>query len=571
MKVLLTALNAKYVHTNLAVRYLKHYTEDIDYQCIIKEFSINDRLENILEALLKEKPDIIGFSCYIWNIDMVEKLSKLIKRVDENIEIIYGGPEVSYNGPDFLSCNEGEYLIEGEGEETYREFIQYKLGKKDLKSIRGLIYKECDEKIDKALHRDLLDINELRFPYKETESFENKIIYYEAARGCPFRCKYCLSSTIDGVRLRNIEVVKQELTFLMRKDVSLVKFVDRTFNANRRYARELWTFLQEAKTDTCFHFEISADLLTEEDIEILRSAPKGRFQFEIGVQTTNKKVIENIDRTMDIEKLTYAVKELRKYDNIKLHLDLIAGLPGEDFSSFKKSFNEVYAMGAHEIQLGFLKLLKGSLMRAEENKWGMVYSPYPPYELLKNRDISYDELVILKRVEEMVDKYNNSSNFKYILQYLLPNFTTPFDFFLKLSEFFNDKGYFDRNISGVDYYRIFIKFYEATVGENSSELKDIIKFDYLETNRKSWIPEFLDRNISKEEEKNLKQTLINKYSITTTKGTYIEGYNIDMIEFVTNNKLIKKKCYLVYSNEEIPVKTFYDGDIPIYIRKIDKF
>ncbi|WP_163191709.1 B12-binding domain-containing radical SAM protein [Clostridium thermarum] len=557
MKVVLIALNAKYVHTNLAVRYLKHFTQDLDYQCTIKEFSINDRLENILENILKEKPDVIGFSCYIWNIDMVEKLSRLIKRVNENIEILYGGPEVSYDSKEFLQSNEGDYVIEGEGEETFREFLQYKLGQRVLEGIRGLWYKDSKGQINTPLHRNLIDINQLIFPYRDEDNFKNKIIYYEASRGCPFRCKYCLSSTIDGVRFRDIEVVKSELSILMKREISLVKFVDRTFNANRGYAREIWNFLKEQDTDTCFHFEISADLLTDEDIEILVSAPKGRFQFEIGVQTTNEKVIRNIDRTMNLEKLADNVKKLKAADNIKLHLDLIAGLPEEDFNSFKKSFNEVYSMGPHEIQLGFLKLLKGSLMREEEEKWEMVYSPYPPYEILKNKDISYEELLVLKKIEEMVDKYYNSGNFHNILNYLIPDFETAFDFFHKLSEFFDSEGYFDRNISGVEYYRIFIDFNEKFIRKDSAVLKDIIKYDYLSSNKKNWIPDFLDRKISKEEEKKIKQILIDKYNITTTKGVYIEGYDIDIDRFVGDNAIFKRKCYLVYGNEKTPVKTIY--------------
>ena len=571
MKVLLTALNAKYVHTNLAVRYLKSYTEDLDYNCIIKEFSVNDRVENILESLLKERPQVIGFSCYIWNIDMVEKLSSLIKLVDDSIEILFGGPEVSYDGKEFLHSHEGDYVIEGEGEETFREFLEYKLGKRSIGSIRGLFYKDRQGNINSILHRDLVDVDQLIFPYMYEESFKSKIIYYEAARGCPFNCKYCLSSTIQGVRLRNIDVVKKELSKLMRRGISLIKFVDRTFNANKNYSRELWKFLKEADTDTCFHFEISADLLTSEDIEILRTAPKGRFQFEIGVQTTNEVVIKNIDRTMDLERLTYNVRELMKADNIKLHLDLIAGLPGENFESFRNSFNEVHAMGAHEIQLGFLKLLKGSSMRAEEKKWGMVYSPYPPYEVLKNKDISYEELVILKRVEEMVDKYHNSGGFSNILKYIVPKFESPFDFYLTLAEFLNKEGFFDRNISGVDYYRIFIRFNESVLKEDVNIIKDIIKYDYLNSNKKSWLPDFLDRSITKDEEKIIKQMLIDRYNISTTKGIYIEGYNLDINKFVAYNSIIKKKCYLVYSNEETIVKTFYKEEIVTYNGKIDKF
>lgn len=561
MKLVLTALNAKYVHTNLAVRYLKEYTKDLEYECVIKEFSINDRLENILETLIDEKPEVIGFSCYIWNIELVSKLSTLIKKVNPRIEILFGGPEISFDGREFLESVAGDYLIEGEGEEAFRQFVLYKLNKRSIEDIPGLFYKNEEGFIKGEENCKLLDMNQLPFPYNNEFDFNNKIIYYEASRGCPFNCKYCLSSTIKGVRFRNIDLVKEELTLLMNRGVTLVKFVDRTFNANRAYARSLWQFLKEADTNTCFHFEISADLLTDEDIELLNSVPKGRFQFEIGVQSTNEEVVRNINRTMNIEKLGQRVKELRLPDNIHLHLDLIAGLPGEDYESFVESFNKVYSFNPHVIQLGFLKLLKGSQMKAEEEQWGMIYSPYAPYEIIRNNYISYEELAILKKVEAIVDKYYNSGNFESILRFIMPNFNSAFDFFLGLAEFFQGKGYFSRTISGVDYYRILIEFYQEQVGKEVSILKDILKYDYFRINKRSWIPDFLDKNVSKEEEKNIKDMLVNKYTIPTTKGVYIQGYNIDINGFIKNGLIINKKCFLVYNNEKGAVKTFYSEEI----------
>lgn len=557
MKVVLTALNAKFVHTNLAVRYLKRYTEKMDYECVIKEFSINDQLERILEEIIKEKPQVVGFSCYIWNIDMVIKLAQLIRKVDNHIEILYGGPEVSYDSMEFLTQNEGEYLIEGEGEATYREFIEYKLCSREIAGIRGLYRKRADGTVEGSGPRPLLNMDELVFPYVPEDNFENRIVYYEASRGCPFRCKYCLSSTIQGVRFRNIEMVKEELGFLMEKGVTLVKFVDRTFNCNRAYAREIWRFLIGADTRTTFHFEISADLLTDEDITLLNTAPKGRFQFEIGVQTTNPQVVKNIDRTMSVAMVARKVQQLREKDNINLHLDLIAGLPGEDFESFKKSFNDVFYMKPHVIQLGFLKLLKGSSMREEEYKWGMTYTPYPPYEILKNNYISYDELIILKKVEEVVDKYHNSGRFNTILKYFYPKFQSPVDFYLKLADFFDKRGYFARSISGVDYYRILLEFNEKLIGTDEIVLKDIIKYDFLSTNKKNWIPGFLDRNVTKEEERRIKDILIEKYHISSTKGVYVEGFNIDIMKFVSDNLVHMEKCYVIYNNEEVDVKVLY--------------
>lgn len=397
MKILLTAINSKFIHSNLAVRYLKAFTEDMDYISKIREFSINDRDEKVLEEIIKEKPDIVAFSTYIWNIEMVKRLSNLIKIVNSHIKILYGGPEVSYDSSNILNELNGDYLIEGEGEKTYREFVEYTLGERDIKSIRGLYYKEGNKVIGNG-NRPLMNMNEIVFPYKMDENLDNKIVYYEASRGCPFNCKYCLSSTIHGVRFLDIERVKKELQFFIDKKVKLVKFVDRTFNCNFKFSTAIWEFLINAETNTQFHFEISADILKPQELELLRRAPKDRFQFEVGVQTTNDEVLNRINRFVNFSDIKEKVVELLEIKNIKQHLDLIAGLPGEDIASFKKSFNDVYSIEPEEIQLGFLKLLRGSSMREEAEEYGMRYSPYPPYEIIATNDISYDELLTLKKL-----------------------------------------------------------------------------------------------------------------------------------------------------------------------------
>ena len=343
MKILLTAINSKYIHSNLAVRYLKKFTERLDYECIIREFSINDRDERILEEIIKEKPQVVAFSTYIWNIEVVTRLSYLIKAVDESIEILYGGPEVSYDSMNILKELPGEYIIEGEGEKTYKEFVEYKLGIKSIEEIRGLYYKK-DNEIFINGKRPLMNMDEIVFPYDEDENLDNKIVYYEASRGCPFNCKYCLSSTTHGVRFLNIERVKRELQYFIDKKVKLVKFVDRTFNCNYKFSMAIWEFLINADTDTKFHFEISADILKPQEIELLRKAPKDRFQFEVGVQTTNDDVLFRINRFVNFSDIKEKVEELMSIRNIKQHLDLIAGLPGEDLKSFKKSFNDVLAL-----------------------------------------------------------------------------------------------------------------------------------------------------------------------------------------------------------------------------------
>lgn len=373
MKVLLCGINSKYIHSNLAIRYLKAYTEDLNYICDIKEYTINHRIENILEDIIMEKPDVIAFSAYIWNLDYIEKLSNLIKLVNKDIIIVYGGPEVSYDGRESLESMAGDFLIEGEGEETYREFIECILDKESTnekyKRVRGL-YSKLNNEIFFGGKRDLMDFNKVKFPYKEDDDLSNKIVYYEASRGCPFKCSYCLSSTTHGVRFLEVERVKKELDFFINKNVRLIKFVDRTFNCNHEFAMEVWSYLIKRGGDTTFHFEVSADLFRDDEIALLKTAPKGKFQFEVGVQTTNNETLRSINRFVKFEVIKEKVQQLISGKNIHQHLDLIVGLPGEDYISFKKSFNDVYSIKPEMIQIGFLKLLKGSQMKEEQQKMG---------------------------------------------------------------------------------------------------------------------------------------------------------------------------------------------------------
>ncbi|MEG2291207.1 MAG: B12-binding domain-containing radical SAM protein [Clostridium sp.] len=545
MKVLLTAINSKFVHSNLAVRYLKAFTKDMDYTSKIREFSINDREENILEEIIKEKPDIVAFSTYIWNIEIVKRLSNLIKIVDKDIEIIYGGPEVSYDSNKILGELVGDYIIEGEGEKTYKEFIEYKLGQRNLNDIRGLYYKENGEVIANG-KRPLMNMDEIAFPYEKDENLDNKIVYYEGSRGCPFNCKYCLSSTTHGVRFLDSERVKKELKFFIDKKVRLVKFVDRTFNCNHKFSMAVWEFLINEETNTQFHFEISADILKPIELELLRKAPKDRFQFEVGVQTTNDDVLNRINRFVNFSDIKEKVCELLEIKNIKQHLDLIAGLPGEDYNSFKRSFNEVYSIEPEEIQLGFLKLLKGSSMREEAHLYNMKYSPYPPYEILSTKDVSYDELLILKKVEEMVDKYYNSQKFNNIIKFFIPKFETPFDFYLSLGRFFDKKGYFKRNIGNSEYYKVFLDFNMEILKGDNFILGDILKFDYLSFNKKRGMPSFLERNLTKEEEQEIKNKLRGKYSL---KEYQLETFCININRFILSGEVIKEKNYYLFAHE----------------------
>lgn len=548
MKILLTAINSKFVHSNLAVRYLKAFTKDMDYDCKIREFSINDREEKILEEIIKESPNVVAFSTYIWNIEMIKRLSNLIKLVDENIEILYGGPEVSYNSQNILRELNGDYIIEGEGEKTYREFVEYKLQERSLEDIRGLYYKK-DNNIFFNGKRPLMNMNEVVFPYEEDENLDNKIVYYESSRGCPFNCSYCLSSTIHGVRFLDIERVKKELSYFIKKEVRLVKFVDRTFNCNHKFTMAIWEFLINQDTKTQFHFEISADLLKDAELELLRKAPKDRFQFEVGVQTTNDEVLNRINRFVNFSDIKEKVDELLKLRNIKQHLDLIAGLPGEDYNSFKRSFNDVYSIKPEEIQLGFLKLLRGASIREEAVAYGMKFSPYPPYEILKTKDLSYEELLKLKKVEEMVDKYYNSQKFNNIINYLVKQFNNPFDFYYELGKYFDKKGYFNRNIGNSEYYKVFLDFNMEILKGDKDILNELLRFDYLNFNKKRGIPDFIGRSIKREEEEEIKNMLRHKYSF---KEYYLESFEIDIQTFLKDSIIIKKKDYYLFG---------YGGDI----------
>ncbi|NRT88845.1 B12-binding domain-containing radical SAM protein [Clostridium beijerinckii] len=544
MKVLITAIDSKFIHSNLAVRYLKSFTRDMDYESKIKEFTINDREGRILEEIIKEKPDIVAFSTYIWNVELISRVANLIKRVDSNIEILYGGPEVSFDSRSFLKNNVGEYVIEGEGEKTYRDFILYKLGKIKLEDVRGLHYK-INDIVYSNEKRPLMSMDEIVFPYEENEDLTNKIVYYEASRGCPFNCKYCLSSTSHGVRFLDIDRVLKDLMYFINKEVRLVKFVDRTFNCNSKFAMAIWDFLINQDTNTQFHFEISADILKPQEIELLSKAPKGRFRFEVGVQTTNDEVLRNINRFVNFSDIKEKVLEIEALRNIDQHLDLIAGLPGEDYESFKKSFNDMYEIKPEEIQLGFLKLLKGSSMREDAEKYGMEYSPYPPYEILKTDKISYEELLKLKKVEEMVDKYYNSQKFNHIIRYFERKFELPFDFYYSLGMFFEDKGYFSKNIGNAEYYKVFLDYSESVLQENNKHLKEIIRFNYLIFNKKRGLPEFLRSDMEKEEEKSIKEKLKEQYSF---KEYYLEKFSINLEKYILNNEIIEEDSYYMFNN-----------------------
>ena len=420
-KILLTAINAKYIHSNLAVYSLKKYAEDTGADIEIAEYTINQYVTDIVQSIYLKKPQVIAFSCYIWNRDHVGRVIEDIVRVLPDTEIWVGGPEGAYNAAAFME----EYpeitgIMIGEGENIFKNLVYYYTQEAPLLSeIKGIIYRNRENgKVITNPTEPLLDMSSIPFPYDNLELFRNKIIYYESSRGCPFSCSYCLSSIDKKLRFRNTELVKRELKIFIDNNIPQVKFVDRTFNCKKSHAMEIWKFILEQDNGiTNFHFEISADLLDEEALELLSRMRPGLVQFEIGVQSTNPMTIAEIDRTMNTERLKTVVGRINGFGNIHQHLDLIAGLPYEDFDSFKKSFNDVYAMKPEQLQLGFLKVLSGAEMELRAESYGLVYSSHPPYEVLYTKWLSYDEILKLKKIEQVVEIYYNSRQFTNTISY----------------------------------------------------------------------------------------------------------------------------------------------------------
>ena len=501
MKFLLVAVNAKFIHTNPALYSLRAYASqkengDCGEHITIAEYTINNRMEEILSGIYAHKPDAIGFSCYIWNISEIMALAKELPKILPNVPIWLGGPEVSYRAKEILeSYPELTGIMVGEGEATFAELVSFYAKKPadvmtQLAQIKGIVFRQDNEIVDTGL-RELTDLSKLPFLYDDLSQFEHKIIYYESSRGCPFRCSYCLSSIDKKVRLRDLDIVKKELQFFLDHKVPQVKFIDRTFNCNHEHAMEIWRYIKEHDNGiTNFHFEIAADLISEDEIELLNTLRPGAVQMEIGVQTTNADTLSEIRRKMDINKLKAVVERLHQGNNIHIHLDLIAGLPFEDYASFANSFNEVYAMKPEQLQMGFLKVLSGSYMEEKCKDYELLYTDKPPYEVLSTKWISYGDVCRLKRIEEMVEIYYNSNQFTATLPYVMRFFDTPFAMFEKLAEFYEKKGYFVSTPSRVYRYSVLLQFITEETDGDEALAKELLTMDiYLRENAKSR-PEF---------------------------------------------------------------------------------
>ena len=538
MKILLAAVNAKYIHSNLAVYSLKAYAGDPAVE--IGEYTINQQKDDILMDIYKRQPDILCLSCYIWNLDYIEEIVLEIGKLRPDMPIWLGGPEVSYDAKEVLRrlpCVKG--VMKGEGEKTFKEICRiYRnefekrenvCGYQDknvdnswkksesvdnqLKGVDGITFREEKEKIIDNPWRPIMDLSEVPFVYDHMEDFEHKIIYYESSRGCPFSCSYCLSSIDKCLRFRDISLVKKELQFFLDHKVPQVKFVDRTFNCRHDHAMEIWRYIKEHDNGiTNFHFEVAADVLKDDEIELISDMRPGLIQLEIGVQSTNIDTITEIHRKMDFKKVADIVTRINAGHNIHQHLDLIAGLPYEDLESFKQSFQDVYEVRPEQLQLGFLKVLKGSYMEKQKENYGLVYKDTPPYEVLYTKWLPYEDVLVLKKVEEMVEVYYNSSQFSNTLRLLEKEFDTAFALYDTLARFYEEKGYDKVSHSRIARFEILYEFIQTiTEEENLVLYKELLTYDlYLRENVKKR-PDFAgDYTLQKDELRYINEEILLK-------------------------------------------------------------
>lgn len=498
MKIFLTAINAKYIHSNLAVYSLRAYAKVFQEQIEIGEYTINNRVDYILEQIYKAKPDVLCFSCYIWNIGYVEDLITEYHKLCPEVPIWVGGPEVSYEVETFLEEHpQVTGVMIGEGERTFQQLCEYYVNQNGtLKELNGIAYKDSvSGEVIFTQPQEPMNMSDIPFCYDHIENFENRIIYYESSRGCPFNCSYCLSSIDKKLRFRDTELVKKELAFFIEKKVPQVKFVDRTFNCKHDHAMEIWRFVKEHDNGiTNFHFEISADLLNEEELALIHDMRPGLIQLEIGVQSTNEPTIREIHRTMKLELLKDIVRKIQSGGNIHEHLDLIAGLPYEDNAAFAKSFDEIYELKPNQLQLGFLKVLKGSYMYGHAAEYEIVYHEKTPYEVMKTKWLSFDDVLKIKQVEEMLEVYYNSGQFEITMKVLEPLFDSAFMMFQELGAFYEAKGYFGMSHSRIRRAEILLEFMRErkSSGAVMQMLEESLTFDlYYRENcksRPSWAP-----------------------------------------------------------------------------------
>ena len=559
MQFLLVAVNAKYIHTNPALYSLRAYAgKELIPFVSMAEYTINNRVEEVLGSLYLKDPDVIGFSCYIWNFHFIQELLRELPKVLPETEIWLGGPEVSFDGQEALKkFPMVRGIMAGEGEQTFKDLLSFyvakdhpkmKSGYGNLLEIPGLVLPEGS-----SLARTPLDFSTVPCPYDDLGEFKNKIIYYESSRGCPFRCSYCLSSIDKTVRFRDMELVMRELQYFLDHNVPQVKFIDRTFNCSRSRALEIWKYLADHDNGiTNFHFEIAAELLGREELELLKIMRSGLLQLEIGVQTTNPETLRKINRPADPEKIAGIVKEIKSGENIHVHLDLIAGLPYEGYDSFGRSFDCVYRMTPHQLQLGFLKVLKGTAIWEQAEAYGIVYGDRMPYEVLYTKWLSYGEVLKLKRIEEMVELYYNSNQFVYTLSALEREFSAPFAMFEELAAYYEKNGYLVNSPARSYRYQVLLDFVKDRIPEKTELFKELLTFDlYLRENAKSrpsfardllpWREKIWQFYCGEEEKPDLLAAYSDYHARQTMKMTHMEGFYYPVWEACKEMELIRGK------------------------------
>lgn len=481
MKILLTTLNAKYIHSSLALRCLQAYCRKDYPDIIIQEYTINDPLDQIVTGLVEQQPDLLCFSCYIWNIRQTLDVIDTIKKVLPECIILLGGPEVSYDGQDMMKKNQLiDFIAEGEGEQTVKELLDCLSQNREPDEVKGLVWRKEGVVIYNG-RRAPISLDEVPFAYeKGLQGLKDRIIYYETSRGCPFNCQYCLSSTTRGVRFLQMDRVKRELAFFVRSGVRQVKLVDRTFNCNPARAKKIFRYLIELGGKTNFHFEMAGDLIDEEMMDILSKAPVGMFQFEIGIQSTNKVTLEKIKRKTNLDKIMHAVSCLIRMDNIHIHLDLIAGLPEEDMLSMACSLNKVLGLSPHRLQLGFLKMLKGSGIREASERYDYRYTSYPPYEVLSNHVLAFSELARLKQIEKLIELYYNSHRFDRSMKYLFRQAEgDTFIIFNQMADYWEEKSYFGISHNNLKTYEYLLHFASTLSHVDMKLFRQLLLFDFV--------------------------------------------------------------------------------------------
>ena len=564
--ILLVGINAKYIHSNLGIYCIEAYANEHGIgkdELKLCEYTINQNEATILADIYENKPDMVAFSCYIWNIEYVLRISRELKKVLPDTDIWCGGPEVSFDTEKLLGKNMWlKGIMSGEGEETFFELAQYYMGilGRELKDIDGISYRDNDV-VTVNKERDRMSMDDIVFPYKDIEALKNRIIYYETSRGCPYGCSYCLSSVEKKVRFRSLELVEKELQFFIDNKVKQVKFVDRTFNCNHEHTMAIWKYIGEHDNGiTNFHFELSADLLTEDEIALVSSFRPGLVQFEIGVQSTNPDTLRAIHRNHDLTGLKKRVSEVYEGRNIHQHLDLIAGLPYEDYETFRNSFNEVYDMKPDQLQLGFLKVLKGSPIHCDSDKYGIVCQDIPPYEVLHTDWLSFEDILKLKQVEDMVERYYNSMQFEASVKFMVQRADTPFDFFMQIGKFFHDKGYDAMQQSRIGNYEILYEFAKTKLGQEDIKiLEQLLIFDLYARENLKKRPEFIDYENGIPDKEFIREFYQNQENVKRfleiydgydwkqlSRMTHIEIFDYDILGFMETGVCTARKNIYIF-------------------------